>query len=336
MILLWLCSVSDFHTVVLSHYINLVDVFVKSDTVPFNLRWSCYLPKYRAAQGLFLFLNCMTLHPHYLYWCTNPCGTSCHRPQGPTPLSAPHCTDGGRNPFTADQCSKSFSSPASKCESATADSKGVRTCVVVCVYMLLDHQPGEKSSWKSNLFNTHIVWTHAWAHLCCSHHPMKINTGLAELYGGLYLFAPLLSNYHLKSNGGHIMAECYWGAQPPRSPKSLTQHCDDYQLIKVHLVAKLLSSFFLLLFLFCAHRAHHFVQYCLKWFNKHFVLQRSVIILQPSPQPMALRISPILSTPHFILLHAGCFTVRQRQWRKATGKVVPRPFPEKNQTDSRA
>lgn len=37
---------------------------------------------------------------------------------------------------------------------------------------------------------------------------------------------------------------------------------------------------------------------------------------------MALQISPILSTPHFILLHAGCFTARQRRWLKATGKVV--------------
>lgn len=41
MILLWLCSVSNFYTVVLSYYINLADVFVKSDTVPFNLHWSC-------------------------------------------------------------------------------------------------------------------------------------------------------------------------------------------------------------------------------------------------------------------------------------------------------
>lgn len=33
------------------------------------------------------------------------------------------------------------------------------------------------------------------------------------------------------------------------------------------------------IFVFCdaAHEAHHIVQYCLKWFNKHFVLRRSVI-----------------------------------------------------------
>lgn len=42
---------------------------------------------------------------------------------------------------------------------------------------------------------------------------------------------------------------------------------------------------------------------------------------------MALRISPILSTPHFILLHAGCFTVPLQQWLEETGKVVPLFFP---------
>lgn len=113
------------------------------------------------------------------------------------------------------------------------------------------------------------------------------------------------------------------GAQPPRSPKSLTQRCDDDQLIKFHLIVQPLSPWDLFLFCGAARGAHHIVRYCLKWFNKHFVLRRSVIILRPSRQPMALQISPILSTPHFILLHAGRFTARQRRWLKATGKVVP-------------
>lgn len=77
------------------------------------------------------------------------------------------------------------------------------------------------------------------------------------------------------------------------------------------------------------HRAHHIVLYCLKWFNKHFALRCSVIILWPSRQPMALQISPVLSTPHFILLHVGCFTARQWRWLTATGKKLCPVFPQR-------
>lgn len=83
-------------------------------------------------------------------------------------------------------------------------------------------------------------------------------------------------------------------------------------------------------FLFCAHSAHHIVRYCLKWFNKHFVLWQSVIILRPSRQPMALQISPILSTPHFILLHAGRFTARQRRWLNGDRKNFCPFFPRES------
>lgn len=46
---------------------------------------------------------------------------------------------------------------------------------------------------------------------------------------------------------------------------------------------------------------------------------------------MTLQTSPVLSTPHFILLHAGCFTVLvQRQRLETTGKTVALAFPGKN------
>lgn len=99
----------------------------------------------------------------------------------------------------------------------------------------------------------------------------------------------------------------------------------------------LFSGFPCEIFVFCgaAHREHHFVRYCLRWFNNHFVLWRRVIILRLSRQPIALRISPILSVPHFILLHAGCFTAQQRRWLRATGKSCSPSFQE-SQTDSSA
>lgn len=46
---------------------------------------------------------------------------------------------------------------------------------------------------------------------------------------------------------------------------------------------------------------------------------------------MTLQTSPVLSTPHFILLHAGCFTVLvQRQRLETTGKTVALAFPGRN------
>lgn len=46
---------------------------------------------------------------------------------------------------------------------------------------------------------------------------------------------------------------------------------------------------------------------------------------------MTLQTSPVLSTPHFILLHAGCFTVLvQCQRLETTGKTVALAFPGKN------
>lgn len=46
---------------------------------------------------------------------------------------------------------------------------------------------------------------------------------------------------------------------------------------------------------------------------------------------MTLQTSPVLSTPHFILLHAGRFTVLvQRQRLETTGKTVALAFPGKN------
>lgn len=62
-----------------------------------------------------------------------------------------------------------------------------------------------------------------------------------------------------------------------------------------------------------------------------FALEQSVIILRASHSPMTLQTSPVLSTPHFILLHAGRFTVLvQRQRLETTGKTVALAFPGKN------
>lgn len=106
----------------------------------------------------------------------------------------------------------------------------------------------------------------------------------------------------------------------------------------VTMIISLLNFFWLFgffpheIFVFCgaAHRVHRIVRYCLKWFNKHFVLRWSVIILRASRQPIALHISPTLSAPRISLLHAGCFTARQWRWLKATGKVVP-PLSQRNE-----
>lgn len=60
-----------------------------------------------------------------------------------------------------------------------------------------------------------------------------------------------------------------------------------------------------------------------------FVLEESIIILRASHSPMTLQTGPVLSTPHFILLHVGHFTglvQRQRAGndRKNCGPCFPR------------
>lgn len=95
-------------------------------------------------------------------------------------------------------------------------------------------------------------------------------------------------------------------------------HCwDDDPVINDHLIVRLLSLWELVV-----PWPLLIERYCLKWFNKPFVLWQRVIILRPSRQPMALQIRPALCTPHFILLPDGCFTARQLWWQKAAGKVV--------------
>lgn len=62
-----------------------------------------------------------------------------------------------------------------------------------------------------------------------------------------------------------------------------------------------------------------------------FALEDSIIVLRASHLPMTLQTSPVLSTPHFILLHIGHFTVLvQRQRLQMTGKTVAFAFPGKN------
>lgn len=82
-------------------FIHLANAFVQTDWSTLELH-GLILVVYRLMFSLFL--TCVTLQPHYLYWCTNPYGLH----EAPTPLSALHRTSRGRNVFASGSMRQEF------------------------------------------------------------------------------------------------------------------------------------------------------------------------------------------------------------------------------------
>lgn len=115
------------------------------------------------------------------------------------------------------------------------------------------------------------------------------------------------------------------GAQLSRSPKSLTQRCDDYQDIKFHLVATLLSPFLVV----CSQRAQHWAV-----FSKNdliSILFYSSALLFYHPPSSQWLCGSVQFFPHLILFYCRLTALLFRyssDWRRQE-KLCPFSFPEK-------